>query len=311
MDESLNGPLTHRPARAAGLLIALALSAASVPPFLGQTSTPGSQQYDTSYLEPPPEAGRGKAAPRLTFSLATEIPLPGPLPARGPRLLENRVRIPVAGGLADSGWTEGAVARIVDSGEGEPPSPEEADLEWVLAPGGRARYAVTAEGFLMAQKKCGRCVAGWRRRWKLKVAGVGLAPPLVTEKRIFYGGLDNKVYGLKRRNGHRVWVADLEGRVSRSLRLWWLPSDAGEDDAEPTAPLTLVLVVPDDGSGIVALDSRSGATVASYDLPEDGGTLIGAPVVTPDGKVVVARQKYTPADASLMVFRLVAPPQPA
>ena len=41
----------------------------------------------------------GQLRGRLS-SLAAEIPLPGPLPGHGPRLVEDRVRIPVAGGLA-------------------------------------------------------------------------------------------------------------------------------------------------------------------------------------------------------------------
>jgi outer membrane protein assembly factor BamB len=214
--------------------------------------------------------------------------------------------------VAETGWAAGSQARVEAVVESEQPPPDRPGFEWVLAPNGRARYALTDDGFLLAQKKCARCPAGWRRRWQLRVSGVGLAPPLVTEKRIFYGSLDNRVYGLKRRNGHRLWEIDLEGRVSRPLRQWRAlaygsdPEGAARDPSPP-----LILVVPDDGGGIVALDARSGAKVAAFDLPEDGGTLVGAPLVTPDGGIVVARQKYTPADASLMVFRLVAAPQPA
>lgn len=296
-----------RLARGAGSLVALLVCAVAFPPGAAQTTALGTETYDTSYLEPLPEDGRRSTAPQLTFRLATEIPLPGPLPGSGPRLVEDRVRIPVAGGLAESGWAADSVACIEPPGGGEPEAPGEATLEWVQAPDGRARFAVTPDGFLVAQKRCGRCPAGWRRRWKLRVAGQGLAPPLVTEKRIFYGAMDNRVYGLKRRNGHRVWEADLEARVSRPLRVWRLPPEDGGAERR----LTLILAVPGDGRGIVALDVRSGAKVASYALPEDGGTLVGAPVVTPDGRIVVARQKYTPSDASLMVFNLTPPPRPA
>ena len=87
-------------------------------------------------------------------------------------------------------------------------------------------------------------------------------------------------------------------------------ADAADGAVASPSP-TLVLAVPDDGGAIVALDAHTGAKVASYDLPDDGGTLVGDPLVTPDGRIVVARQKYTPEDASLMVFRLVPPRQPA
>lgn len=311
MTRSHREPSPHRPTRLAGLSIALLLC--SLPATVARAqSAIGMEKYETSYLEPPTDAARGAAAPKMIFSLTAEIPLPGPLPEYGPRLVEERVRIPVAGGLAESGWAADSEVRVSPV-EGIEKDPRDArSLLWALAPNGKARYALTEDGILLAQKRCKSCAVGWRQRWRLRVAGVGLAPPLVTDKRIFYGALDNRVYGLKRRNGHRVWAADLDGRVSRSLRLWQPPAgEAGPDGEAEETPPSLILVVPDDGSGIVALDARSGAKVASYDLPDDGGELIGVPVVTPDGGIVVARQKYTPTDASLMVFNLVRPRRPA
>ena len=295
-----------------GLTIALLLGSLAAAPVRSQTSPLGVEQYDTSYLEPLDEAGRSAATPNLIFRLATEIALPGPLPDSGPRLVEGLVRIPVAGGLAESGWDSGSTARVQSHGGSETSPPDDPSLLWSLSPNAKVRYTLTDDGFLLAQKRCRTCPAGWRKRWRLRVAGAGLAPPLVTEKRIYYGALDNRVYALKRRNGHRVWEADLEGRVSRSLRIWRPaePEDQAERAARAPSP-ALLLVVPDDGSAVVALDARTGAKVASYELPDDGGTLVGAPVVTPDGRIVVARQKYTPEDASLMVFRLVSPRQPA
>ena len=289
----------------AGWSLLLALCAAPASPALAQSSALGVGQYDTSYLEPAEDAAQEAAAPKLVFRLATEIALPGPLPGYGPRLVDGRLHIPVSGGLAESGWEEESEVRVQPLGEIERNARDEQSLLWALAPNGKARYALTEDGFLLAQKRCRSCPVGWRRRWRLRVAGVDLAPPLVTEKRVFYGALDNRVYAVKRRNGHRVWEADLEGRISRRLRLWQPP-----EENEPPA-YSLVLVVPDDGSGIVALDARTGAKVASWELQDDDGQLIGDPVVTPDGGIVVARQKYMAEDASLMVFRLVPPRQPA
>jgi hypothetical protein len=72
-----------------------------------------------------------------------------------------------------------------------------------------------------------------------------------------------------------------------------------------------VLATPDQGTTLVALDARNGAEVASFDLPEGEGKLYGSPLVTPDGKIVVARQKYEEAEASLMILDLSEPPKPS
>lgn len=306
---TLNQPGEGRAARGALLWITAMLCSAAFAPAVSQTSPLGTEVYDTSYIEPLPDAGRRTAVPQFTFRLAKEIPLPGPLPGDGPELLGDRVRIPVAHGVAESGWTGDSEPRIGLPAEPDPESarPAYVRLDWSVAPDGLGRFAMSENGFLVAQRKCARCLTGWRQHWVLRVAGVGLAPPLVTEKRVFFGAMDNRVYCVKRKNGHRVWEIDLEARVSRPLGLWRAPAD----DSDPGKALTLVLVVSGGGSGMVALDSRTGAKVASYTLPDGGGMLIGAPLVTPDGRIVVARQKYTPSDASLMVFDLTQPAQPA
>ena len=55
---------------------------------------------------------------------------------------------------------------------------------------------------------------------------------------------------------------------------------------------------------VVDLDPVSGAEVASYSLTEAGSKLVGAPLATPDGRIVAATQKYAPEEASLVVLRL-------
>jgi hypothetical protein len=74
--------------------------------------------------------------------------------------------------------------------------------------------------------------------------------------------------------------------------------------------MEVILVVPENGAGVSALDAETGAKVASFTLPEDEGWLVGAPLLTPDGKIVIARQKYAPGDASLMVFHIVELSEP-
>ena len=159
------------------------------------------------------------------------------------------------------------------------------------------------------------------------MAGSTVSPPLVTQKRVYFGALDNRVYCIKRRSGHRVWAIDVAGRVTRPLMIVTihdLPAtepepaeqDAGTDttkkkkkskkgaEAEAPRSVELLLVVPDHGSSIVALTVETGQKAAEYALPESEGTFKGSPLLTPDGKIVVARQKYEASDASLLVLNL-------
>lgn len=290
-----------------GWLLALALCLVSLPSAAAQsspygTSPYGTSAYDTSYLDPLPEASTDAPARQLTFQLALELPLPGPLLESGqPRMVGETVEIPVPGGAVLSGWTAGAQARRVPTGDAPGGSGEGARGKgWVETEDGKRRYSLLPSGVLLAQKRCRRCRAGWKTHWMLDVAGDDLAPPLITATRVFYGGLDNRVYGLKRRNGHRVWATDVEGRVNRPLRLWSRETDDRSVD--------LVLVTPDHGREILALDAGTGGKVAGFALPENGGILVGAPLITADGMVLAARQKYNESEASLMVLEITEPP---
>jgi hypothetical protein len=71
-----------------------------------------------------------------------------------------------------------------------------------------------------------------------------------------------------------------------------------------------LIVVPDDGAGMVALDSYNGTRVASLRLPEFESGFVSPALVTPEFGVLVARQKYAPTDAVLMVYRLGIPEPP-
>jgi hypothetical protein len=286
------------------LLLAAALSSARA------QSMSGTDQAETSpYLEPPPEGtGGDDEGPKIVFRVASEIALPGPLPGPGPRLVEGVLFTPVAGGTAASGW-EGD-AEIVLTPTPLPDEPGNAENPiWSVAPDGRIRVSVMESGHLLAQKRCKRCRSGWRKKWKLRLAGDVAANPLVTVDRVYFGALDNRVYALKRKNGHRVWEVDVQGRASRELKRWrgtLRAAGRAQDRPWEGEPLDVLLVVPGHGTELVALDAGNGAKVASYQLGDGEGRLIGSPVLTPDGKIVLARQKYAPEDASLMVFDLVS-----
>ena len=69
----------------------------------------------------------------------------------------------------------------------------------------------------------------------------------------------------------------------------------------------MLLAVGDSGSEMVALERKGGLPVATLRVAEGDGKLVSGPLAMPDGKVVVARQQYAETEASLMVYRLLAP----
>jgi hypothetical protein len=177
---------------------------------------------------------------------------------------------------------------------------------WTADAKGRRRFAPFADDSIVAQRRCRGCREGWKKSWKLDVPGTTPAPPLVDDGRVFFGARDNRIYCVRARNGHRVWLADATGRVSQRLVLWNAPETAAPAADDAPAPPSLVLVVPDGGAEMLALSGKSGREVASLRVAPGEGKLVGTPLVTPDGNVVVARQKYAESEASLMVYRVEA-----
>jgi hypothetical protein len=236
--------------------------------------------------------------PALALHLVRAIPLPGPLPGGALRADGDRVLVPVAGGIVAADVAGRSAPELVAAPPGEPPG----EAQWAVDADGRQRFAVR-DGRLVAQRRCERCSRGWRRSWRVRIPGDRHALPLPHEQSVFAGGLDNRVYALRQRNGHRLWTADVGGRISRPLVLWQgsLPAlEAGEGPLE----LDLVLVVPDHGARLLALEAETGRRVASIDLSDAEGSLVGVPLVTSDGHIVAARQRYAEGEADLLVWDL-------
>ena len=270
-------------------------------------SEAGAQSYvDLGFddLPPPADSKPRDQPPKMVFSLLAEIPLPGPLPGDGPRLRGDLVEIGVAGGTIVTQPLPDATPQLIDSASGSDPDPP--PVGWVTDETECMRFRSVPGGVLEAQKSCRRCKTGWKRSWRLRVPGNTLVPPLVADRRVYIGALDNRVYSLKARNGHRVWTVDIGGRISTPLMLWRgeIPEPTAKDPLA-TRELTLILAVPASGSQMVALESQGGRRVASMRLPEGSGKLVSGPLTTPDGKVVVARQQYAETEASLLVYRLL------
>ena len=290
-----------RAIRALALLLGLALCGDAA------AQTRADPRFDSADLEPAPE-GAEEFAPKLRFRLLEEIALPGPLGGQGPQSAGERVRIAVEGGTAVFSW-----GRDVEVGPVETAETTEQDPGVGLSPDGKLRCVPRPSGWIVAEKRCARCKKGWRRVWKVRAPGSEFARPVVTERRVFYGTTDNRVYSVKRRNGHRVWVAEVAGRVVRPLEAVRVeaPADYAAKSKSSSLWIDLILVVPANGRSMIALDARTGERVAVFDLPEDE-TLVGAPV-SREGKVAVARQKYDAREAALLVFDLepatAAPPE--
>jgi putative pyrroloquinoline-quinone binding quinoprotein len=255
---------------------------------------------------PPLPPRRGPSPPPLRFVQVAEIPVPGPLPGGSLRLEGEGVRVPLAQGEAIVPLSPGAPAQVLQDGISRDPSSNE---DWTLAPDGRHRYGAPSPGFIEAERRCRLCKRGWNRMWRVRVGAAVPSAPLVFGRRVCYAALDNQVYCLRADNGHRAWATDVGDRVSRPLALWTGPAHPEGDasvgtDGSPV--LQLLLVVPDGGEALLALDTYDGRRLAAYEIPASQGRLVSSAVVAPDGRVAVARQGYQDQEAAIEVLALVA-----
>jgi hypothetical protein len=262
-----------------------------------QTLGPG---YPDRY-PPPLPARRGPKPPPLAFSVASEVPVLGPVSAAGAGLAGDSVvlRGPlgfIAVPLVEGGEVAPAAA---------PPPAAGTDAEgWVYAPEGGWRYRTLPEGQVVAERWWGPR-RGWRPKWTLRVGSATPSPPVLVNGRLIFGAVDNQVYAVRADNGHRLWAQDVGDRVSRPLALWHGTVDAG---GKPMA-VDVVLIAPDDALSVLALDVFDGSRLASFPVGKlgEGNAIVSAPLVTPDGSVIVAHQGYVPEEASVVVLHLDAP----
>lgn len=242
--------------------------------------------------------------PPLAFSLVSDVAVPGPLDGAPLRLDgQDRVAIPLESGDLVLVTAAGGGPLQVIANE-DPDKVETAGAEAVSEPGSRRRFRVGAGGMLIAEKCRRSPKRPCRRIWKLRIPGGATVPPLVSPGRVYVGALDNQVYALRPRNGHRIWTVDVGRRVSNPLALWEGELPLVRRDRSLTEPrsVRLVLVMPEGGNRLLALDARSGRKVAIFELPEGEGRLVGSPLPLPGGTIAVARQRYAEREASLIVL---------
>jgi hypothetical protein len=286
--------------RTAVLLIGLALALGACTAALAQT-----EADPFADLSPSREGKRGEEGPSLVFQLLAEIPLPGPLPPTGPRWIDGLVEVSVSGATALVEPVPRSVPRIVPAPSTVPDCPGEA---WVTDARGRRRFRSLAPDLLVAEKLRSR---GFRTDWRLRSPGLSMSPPLVLDGSVCFGGNDNRITCVKARNGHRIWSRDVGARITRRL-IATLPDPAGG---------AVVLAVLDEGTSLVALSAKNGATLASCEFSSSGLRVIDIPAMSAEGTFAVALQAYDPAQASLRIYSLdpvgpappagSAPPEPA
>jgi hypothetical protein len=267
-------------------------------------SMSSSAKRETPDAYPPALPRReGPPQPELVFRQIEEIPLPGPLTQEPVRLDDGTASLPVNGGWAIVTLEASPSVRISSVAPPETaPDPEQAS-EWVHSADGRYRFRTEPPGRVVAERKRRK---GWKKAWKRRIAGATLAPPVVSDRRVFFGSMDNQVYALRADNGHYLWARDVGARLSQPLTWWQGGIRASEADPGRPAFVELLLLVPDNGAGIVALDPYDGGRLAILELPTEEDRLLPPVLAAAGGKIVVAVQRYDAAEAALLVFDLAS-----
>lgn len=262
-------------------------------------ASPTFAQYGSSTPEiqpnnyPPALPMRRVPGPLLVFERLGEIALPGPLGGASGFLADGLVVIPVAIGWARVAPETDATPSIVPAVD----VPERS--EWIASADGKHRYRTTPEGLVEAEHRS-RVRKRWVASWKIVAPNSIMAPPILLGPRLCYAGLDDRVTCVRASNGHRLWAVDLGDRLSWGLSCWPACGNSAVDGE-------ILLVVPDDGASVIALDAYDGRRITTFDLPATQRFASPALVVSRD-RIAVARKGYDDREAALVLLRLTPPP---
>ncbi len=246
---------------------------------------------------------KGPPPPPVAFDVVARIPLDAPLV--DPRLAVDE------DGRVIAGLDHGRVAiEPIEGGSIAPLEDPDAFLErtrgdgWVIGGRkGKLRFRFDEDGVLQAQKRS-RSASAWSTKWALRIPGTDSAPPLAVGRRLYVGASDNRVYAMKARNGHRLWVRDLGARAVRPLAAWSGVLPERDAPGADTIDVELLLVPRGDGASLEALDPHDGKTVGTF-APEGGDDrLQGGPAVLPDGRVAIVRRGWRSGDIELLVLAI-------
>jgi hypothetical protein len=287
------------------VLLAGCVAGGAVPAF---AQVVYSESYPDNY-PPPLPARQGPQPPPIVLEWEGETAVRGPL-LPGPLGFENgEVLVPTADGVV--GVSVDGDQAAEPRGDAAPPAARDL-FDWVLAGDGRHRARALPDGGLAVEKRR-KEGARWRRAWRLPTSSPLSSPPIPLDRRLVYATAEGSVIAVRLSNGHRLWATDLGERLSRAAEVWSasLPTSDGSAPG-PAALVSLLLVVPDSGVALLAVDVYDGRVLARGGVPEGKGRLVSPPLLLRDGRIVVARQGYALEDAGLGFFRVrLSPREPA
>jgi hypothetical protein len=283
-------PVKRRAIATAPLFLCLLL-AVFAPPALSQ-STSGDPFRDARFGGGALLRTSPQKLPEIRLRLTRTIELPGPL-ARdlSTILLPTGLAVPTAEGWRLAGWDSAQAIPI------DPPAVDAtADLPWAFDNSGRNRFFVDDNGRVQAERCCGAFRKRWHPTWRARLPGRAVASPLFLDKTLVVPAADNSIYGLRSRNGHRIWSFYAGQRVSRPLVAWNGPLEE--------AVASLLLIVPDTGDRIIVLDPTGGRRLAQHVILAEGEKLLGIPTTSERNEILIPVQRYDPSRAALLVFVL-------
>jgi hypothetical protein len=260
-------------------------------------SSPGSSTFQNQFPDPLQYEPPVVPPPELQLSIVSEMPIVGPIIGE-PRWFQGRLELTTAAGI----WSLdlNASEPLITAQEAASPIIEAS--RYALSASGNYRAEVIPGKRLRLQRRCRNCVpTKWRRAWKLRTAGIAAVPPLVNDRRVYFGSQDNRVFGVRRRNGHRVWASDIGGQAIRRLA-WWQSTAVVKGQERGAAA---VLAVPEPGAEMIVLDAAGGRQIIRYKLPGEEDRILGPVYSDEMGRIWVLRQGYRASDLSLIQIRLV------
>ncbi len=258
-----------------------------------------SETYPDNY--PPALPNRtGPQPPPVVLEWVGETPIAGPLRSGPLALSGGSVLVPAESGTLEVELREGGRATLRE--DAEPPA-EPDPFRWSEAPDGLYRCRAAPGGGLVVEHRR-RTSSRWKEAWRRATAAPVSPPPVVVGRRVLFASSDGRVTAARLSNGHLLWATDVGERLSRAAVLWNGPLGEAGSGEEVGSEIALLLVIPDSGTALLALDVYDGRVVARGAVPGERGRLVSPPLLLADGRIAAARQGYALEDAGLGTYRI-------